>query len=94
MTPVSAKKWILRIFIILVLVWFLAFTALSAVMYLSSPKEQVNLEQMQIECEDNWLTRDQELEQCLQEQDIVINSKENCEQEWWTWYAENEVCIK
>ncbi len=93
MTPVSAKKWILRVFVILVLVWFLAFTALSAIMYLSGPKPEINIEDIKIECENIGWVRDDELEQCFEEQYIIINSQENCEEEWGTWYAENEVCI-
>lgn len=94
MTPVSAKKWILRVFIILVLVWFLAFTALSAVMYLSWPKENKNIEAMIAQCEDIWWVRDETSQQCLEDPSTMIDSQQACEEQWGTWYAENEVCIK
>lgn len=85
--------------IIFVLVLFLGFTALSAIMYLASP----NQEDLQAEanCISNWFERDLENNICSDDllwaiensEDINTNTQTNCLANSGTRYAENEVCI-
>ena len=92
------KKWA----IIFVLVLFLGFTALSAIMYLASPNQE-DL-QAEADCTSNGFERDSESKICSDSlswdteqvvlEDIDQNTQENCIANSGTRYAENEVCIK
>lgn len=92
MVQAWAKRNVLKVFIILVLVWFLAFTALSTVMYLSSPKQD-NTPELIAQCEDAWWVRDEETESCFEDPSNMVSDKELCDEKWWTRYEENQVCI-
>ncbi len=92
MTSNPTKRKVIKIIVILVLVWFLAFTALSAVMYLSTPK-QAQIQEMMMECENVWWVRDEEIQQCFEDAETIISPKEECVEIWWTRYEENEVCV-
>lgn len=99
-TKTVIKKWA----IIFVLVLFLGFTALSAIMYLASPSQE-DL-QAEANCTANGFERDSENKICSddlswsveQEQNQIeevknINTQENCIANSGTRYAENKVCI-
>jgi hypothetical protein len=84
----TIKKWA----VIFVLALFLWFTALSTVMYFTSPKQD-NTPELIAQCESIWWTRDEESLSCLEDTTTMISDKELCDEKWGTWYAENEVCI-
>ncbi len=88
--------------IIFVLVLFLGFTALSAIMYLASP----NQEDLQAEanCVANGFERNSEDKICSDNlswnlsdeqniEDVNTNTETNCTANSGTRYAENDVCI-
>ena len=49
---------------------------------------------------DEWYIRNEETQEC--EEEILgdntdfsaINDEETCKKAWWTWYAENWICIE
>lgn len=84
----TIKKWA----VIFVLVLFLGFTALSTVMYFTSPKQDNTLELI-AQCEDIWWIRDEESLSCLEDDTIIVSDEELCDEKWGTWYEENQVCI-
>ena len=94
-TKTLIKKWS----IIFVLVLFLWFTALTAVMYLASPSQE-DL-QAEADCTSNGFERDSESKICLDNlwvdviegQEVILNEEEDCLAKSGTRYAENEVCI-
>ena len=88
--------------IIFVLVLFLGFTALSAIMYLASPSQE-DL-QAEADCTANGFERNSEDKICsdslswdlADDQNIEetnTNTEANCTANSGTRYAENEVCI-
>ncbi len=89
------KKWA----VVFVLVLFLGFTALSAIMYLASPNQE-DL-QAEADCMANGFERNSDDKICSddldladeQDTDINTNTQENCIASSGTRYAENEVCI-
>ena len=76
-----------KVFVILALVGFLLFTALSAVMYLAEPKPEIPVNLAIEECENAGWIWSEENQEC-EEQSVVIDSEQEC-QEQWTRYAEN-----
>lgn len=93
MTPSWAKKKTLKVVIILVLIWFLLFTALSAVMYLTWPKTD-NTPEFIAQCEDAGWVRDEDTQECFEDTSDMVSDEELCNERWGTWYEENEVCIE
>ncbi len=85
-----ARKWA----VIFVLVLFLGFTALSAVMYLAWPKQQNNLEEIIAQCEAEGWVRDEERQGCFEDPANMVSPEEECNEKWGTRYAENEVCVE
>lgn len=95
----KVKTAIKKSSIIIVLVLFLWFTALSAVMYLASPSQK-DL-QAEANCTSNGFERNSKDKTCSDSLswDLVKtdaanqNTQENCIANSGTRYAENEVCI-
>lgn len=88
------QKKMAKFFAIFVLIGFLSFSALSSVMYFTSPKESADLEQAIFACEELGWERDESLSDCILVSDSELaETQESCEQKWWTWYDANEVCI-
>ncbi|HRU50087.1 MAG TPA: hypothetical protein P5155_01135 [Candidatus Absconditabacterales bacterium] len=81
-----------KVLVILALVGFLLFTALSAVMYLAEPKPEIPVNLAIEECENAGGTWSEENQEC-EEQAVVIDSEQECQEQGKTRYAENGVCI-
>lgn len=49
---------------------------------------------------DEWYIRNEETQECEEETSenntdfTTINNEETCIKAWWTWYAENWICIE
>lgn len=93
MTPNPIKKKILKFSVVFVLAWFLIFMVFSAIFsYL--PQWDAKADALKLDCENNWFVRDVEQNICMDDTEEVLNTEETCIVDWWTWYAENSVCIK
>ncbi|HKL44369.1 MAG TPA: hypothetical protein VJ892_03760 [Candidatus Absconditabacterales bacterium] len=82
-----------KIATIAVLVFFLAFTALSAVMYLAGPKQD-NSAEIIAQCEAAGGIRDQEVQECFENPENMVSAEEECNEIGGTRYPENEVCVE
>ena len=79
--------------VIFVLVLFLWFTALSAIMYLAWPKQD-NSAELIAQCEAIEWVRDEETQECFENTDTIVSPEEDCAEKGGTRYAENEVCVE
>lgn len=83
-----------KLLVIFALVGFLLFTAMSAVMYLSGPEADSPTKLVVIEeCERAGWVWSEEYQECFEDPANMIDSEQECQEQWWTRYAENEVCI-